>query len=75
MLKQKLLNIQNLHDQRVNEICCSVGAESRIAGSALNAKLSAFHDNKTNKVISAQLIVRDKKNVRKGGESKALPRV
>lgn len=73
MLKQKFLNIQNLRDQRVNEICCSVEAERRIADSALSAKLSSFPDNKTNKVISAQLIVRDKKNVRKGGESKALP--
>lgn len=34
-----------------------------IADGALSAKLSSFRDNKTNKVISAQLIVRDKKQM------------
>ena len=36
--------------------------ESKIADSALSARLSSFPD-KTNKVISAQLIVRDKKQM------------
>lgn len=60
---QKCLNIQDLHDQRVNKICCNIEAANKIEDSALSTKLSLFHDNKTNKVISAQLIVRDKKQM------------